>query len=243
MITDKNAYFKYHEHRAMSGYRASILVKEQNDPFYSLLVASETVPSIYGSQDSYEFDLLNSPTRGKVAGKVTLEDKEVEVLHHRDNVYRFEQLKDKVLDFMYVDGEFVGYKFSGTLSYRVNDATADILRGTYTITPMSADPTPIMDARSLCKENLCFADVIPESISAPTTGTTNVSVSVVQSDAVLACAITKYDNTTRTWSANTDLTFASGNVSITSTASGLYALTVSDSNDKYAPWTTTIYVG
>lgn len=239
MLNDKDAYFKYQEHRAMSGYKSAVLVKEQNDEFYSLLCASETVPSIFGSQDSFEFDLLNSPTKGKVGGKMTLDDKEVEVLHHRDNVYRFEQLKDKVLDFMFVDAQFVGYKYSGTLSYRVNDATADILRGTYTITPMSADPTPIMDARPYCKETLCFADVIPETVTAGGT----ISVAVVQSDATIDCEITKYDNTTKSWNVNTDLTYASGNVTVTVSASGLYALTVSDSTNKYAPWTTTVYVG
>lgn len=239
MLIDKNAYFKYQEHRAMSGYKAAVLVKEQNDEFYSLLCASETVPSIFGSQDSFEFDLLNSPTKGKVSGKMTLDDKEVEVLHHRDHVYRFEQLKDKVLDFMFVDAQFVGYKYSGTISYRVNDASADVLRGTYTITPMSADPTPIMDARPYCKETLCFADVIPETVSAGAT----ISVVVAQTDATITCDIAKYSPSTQSWADDTALTYTSGKVTVTDSASGLYSITVKDSTNKYAPWTTTVYVG
>jgi hypothetical protein len=49
----------------LSGYSAAILVKEQGDEKYQMLIASETAPSVFGTQDSFEFDLLNSPTKGK----------------------------------------------------------------------------------------------------------------------------------------------------------------------------------
>lgn len=233
MPIDKDAYFKYLEHRGQSGYKAAILVKEQSATLYSLLVASETVPSVFGTQDSFEFDLLNSPVKGKIAGKMSLDDKEVEVLHHRDNVYRFEKLKGKMLDFMYVDSQFVGYKFSGTLSYRVNDATADVLRGTYTITPMSADPNPILNARDLCQETLCFADVIPDTVVAGT----QLTLSVVQSSAQANYAVAKInDNGTET--PNTQA--ISGSTFTAPSTSGLYTITASATG--YASWTTTVYV-
>ena len=234
-ITDKDAYFKYLEHKGQSGYKAAILVKEQGASLYSLLVASETVPSVFGSQDSYEFDLLNSPVKGKIAGKMTLDDKEVEVLHHRDNVYRFEKLKGKVLDFLYVDSQFVGYKFSGTLSYRANDATADVLRGTYTITPMSADPTPILNARNLCTETLCFAEVVPDTVKAGD----EITLSVAQTSATVTFTAKKIAGDGK----ETDEASAiSDNVFTAPTGGGLYAITASDSADTYAPWTTTVYV-
>lgn len=229
-----DSYFKYLEHKGQSGYRAAILVKMQEETKYSLLVASETVPSVFGTPDSFDFDLLNSPVKGKIAGKISLDDKEVEVLHHRDNVYRFEKLKNKVLDFLYVDSQFVGYKFSGTLTYRVNDATADVLRGTYTITPMSADPTPILNARSLCKETLCFADVVPDTVKSGE----RINLSVVQS-ATVTYKVTKIaDNGAETDEASA----VSGNVFTAPAGGGLYAITANASGDEYAPWTTTVYV-
>ena len=232
MAIEKDSYFKYLEHKGQSGYRASILVKEQGETLYSLLVASETVPSIFGSQDSFEFDLLNSPVKGKVAGKMTLDDKEVEVLHHRDNVYRFEKLKDKVLDFMYVDSQFVGYCFSGTLSYRVNDASADILRGTYTITPMSANPTPILNAREYCQETLCFAEVVPDTMK--TSETATLSVAQTGASATFEAFTIANDGTeTPASSAITGSTFKP-------TTAGLYGIKASATG--YAPWVTTVYV-
>lgn len=230
-----DAYNKYLENKGQSGYRAAILVSETGDVEggYSLLVASESVPTIFGSNDSFEFDLLNSPVKGKIAGKMTLEDKEVEVLHHRDNVYRFEKLKDKTLNFMVIDSQFVGYKFVGTVSYRMNDASADVLRGTYTITPMSADPNPVLDARPFCKETLCFASVVPDDIDAGKT----ITLSVVQQDANETYSAKKIasDGT------ETDaLSAISGKVFTAPTEGGLFAITVTATN--YAPWTTTVYV-
>ena len=163
---------------------------------------------------------------------MSLVDKEVEVLHHRDNVYRFEQLKNKVLDFMVVDSNFVGYKFSGTLSYRMNDASADVLRGTYTISPMSADPNPVMDARSLCQETLCFADVVPDTCEVGA----EINLSVVQS-ATATFSAKKISQDGAETAATDAIT---GNKFTAPAGGGLYAITASATG--YAPWTTTIYV-
>ena len=229
---EKDAYFKYLEHKGQAGYRAAILVKEQSAELYSLLVASETVPSVFGTTDSFEFDLLNSPVKGKIAGKMSLDDKEVEVLHHRDNVYRFEKLKNKVLDFMIVDSNFVGYKFSGTISYRMNDASADVLRGTYTITPMSADPNPVLDARSLCQETLCFADVVPDEVNAGE----KIRLSVVQT----GVTVTYTSFLINSNGTEGEPTTINSNEFTAPSTTGLYGITASASG--YAPWTTTVFV-
>lgn len=236
MAVDKNSFFQYVENRGQAGYGAAILVKKQNESYYSLLVASETVPSVFGSQDSFEFDILNSPVKGKIQGKMTLDDKEVEVLHHRDNVYRFENLKGHVLDFLVVDANFVGYKFTGTVSYRMNDATADVLRGTYTITPMSADPTPILNARPLCQETLCFADVVPETVKAGEKITLSVSNKIPTSTTVTYTAkIVGEDSDASGVITNNVFTAPSA------TGGGkIYAITASATG--YASWTTTVYV-
>lgn len=236
MAVDSNSFFKYQEHRGQSGYKAAILVKEQSDTYYSMLVASETVPSVFGSNDSFDFDLLNSPVKGKIMGKMSLDDKEVEVLHHRDNVYRFQKLKGKVLDFLVINEEFVGYKFTGTLSYRMNDASADVLRGTYTITPMSADPNPIMDCTSLIKETLCFADVIPETMKVGD----SVKLSVVQGSPT-GLAYTAY-TIASDYTETSDASAITGTNSDTFTpaSAGLYVIKANATD--YAGWATTVRV-
>ena len=156
---------QYHESQAQTGYKSAVLYKEQGDTKYRFLCASETVPFPYGTKDTFEFDLLNSSTKGMVEGKSSLEQREVELLYTPNNAFLFEQLKGRVLDFMSLTPDKVGYKYHGKIDFRPNDATADIHRGTYTITPMGASEVPYFMAREECLAPLFFAEVIPYEIS------------------------------------------------------------------------------
>ena len=168
---EKDALFQYNESQAQVGYKSAVLYKKQGDTKYRFLCASETVPFPYGTKDTYEFDLLNSASKGMVDGKSSLEQKEIELLYTPNNAYLFETLKGQVLDFMSLTPDKVGYKYHGKISFRPNDATADIHRGTYTITPMGASEIPLFMAREECYSPLFFADVIPYEISIADLGT------------------------------------------------------------------------
>ena len=161
----ENTFFNYNESQAQVGYKSAVLYKQQGDTKYRFLCASETVPFPYGTRDTFEYDLLNSSSKGMVEGKNTLEQKEVELLYTPNNAYLFETLKGKVLDFMSITPDKIGYKYHGKISFRPNDASADIHRGTYTITPMGASEIPYFMAREECYTPLFFADVIPYEIS------------------------------------------------------------------------------
>lgn len=241
---NKDAFFKYVETRGQNAYGSAILVKTQEEDKYSLLIASETVPAVFGSQGSFEFNLVNSKTIGKIADKVTLDDKEVEFLLHRDNIYRLESLKDKVLDFLYFTPDFMGWKFSGMISNRPNDATAEILRGTYTITPMSADPTPVMDARHLIKETISITDVVPDSIQV---GTSAKSINIVcDIDGFSISAVVKSEQTGGASKFTATAGTVSGHMgtvsisSVSATASDYAIVYITVSKEGYASWTTTI---
>lgn len=235
MAIDNNTFFQVKEARALSGYRSAWLIKGDNGK-YSLVGATETVPYVFGDKDTFEYDLLQAPTKGQVEGKMSLESQDIEVLHHRDNAYRYEKLKGKVHDFMVINAEFVGYKFTGTLDYRPNNAEADINRATVTITPMSASVTPIFNARGDIEETLCFANSIPATVKVGE----KIDLSVVQSSASVTVSAKSIAGGTN---AETDATASVSTTDIsavTISAEGLYALTVSASG--YAPWTTTVYV-
>lgn len=243
---NKNAFFKYVESRGQNAYGSAILIKEPTAEKFSLLIASETVPAVFSSQGSFEFNLVNAPATGKVADKVTLEDKEVEFLLHRDNVVRLEGLKGKTLDFMYFTPDFMGWRFTGTISYRPNDATAEILRGTYTITPMSADSAPIIDARSLVQETIAIINAVEDSVQVGTAShTINVECDVSAFDVTLKVidGATGYVSTkfTATKPASIEGTTASISVSASGATADDYAiLYITVSKTGYAPWTTTV---
>jgi hypothetical protein len=237
MALNENAFFQYKETRALSGYKSAWLYKDTELGKYCLVGATETVPYVFGDKDTFEFDILQSPTKGQVEGKPSLEAKDIEVLHHRDNAYRFNKMKGKTIDFMTVNGEFMGYKFSGTLDYRPNDAEADVNRATVTITPMSADATPVYDARSEIAETLCFASAIPAAVKIGD----KFDISVVQSAVTASYKMVKIGNNNVETDATTSLSYTDPK-NATISAEGLYAITVSDTKKAFASWTTTVYV-
>ena len=237
MALTENAFFQYKETRALSGYKSAWLYKDPDLGKYCLVGATETVPYVFGDKDTFEFDILQSSTKGQVEGKPSLEAQDIEVLHHRDNAYRFNKMKGKTIDFMTINGEFMGYKFSGTIDYRPNNAEADVNRATVTITPMSADATPVYNARSEIAETLCFASAIKATVKVGE----EFDISVVQTTATTTYKMVKIGDNNVETDATTSLT-STDPKHATISAEGLYAITVSDTAEAFAPWTTTVYV-
>lgn len=236
MLT-QNSFFQIKETRALSGYKSAWLYKDAETGKYCLVGATESVPYVFGDKDSFEFDILQSPTKGQIEGKPSLEPKDIEVLHHRDNAYRFGKMKGKTIDFMSINAEFVGYKYTGTLDYRPNDAEADVNRATVTITPMSADDIPLFNARDEIVETLCFASAIPEKIKVGD----KFDLSVIQTTATATYKMVKIGANNVETEATTSLTSTKPKEA-TISESGLFAITVSDTAKQYASWTTTVYV-
>ena len=238
MAVNENSFFQYKETRALSGYKSAWLVYDADIGKYCLIGATESVPYVFGDKDTFEFDILQAPTKGQVEGKPSLESQDIEVLHHRDNAYRFGKLKGKTLDFMTINGEYVGYKFSGTLDYRPNNAEADVNRATVTITPMSADAIPVLNARPEIVETLCFASGVPATVKVGE----EFNISVIQKNsATVSYSMVKIGDNNAETDATASLT-STDPTKATINSEGLYAITVSDSAEAFASWTTTVYV-
>lgn len=233
----------YRESKARSGYGACLMFI---DPFdtsitkdkYRLFLPIETVPSIEGSVDSFEFDLLNSPVKGKVVGKESLDDKDVEFLWHRDNVRRLEKYEDMVLNFMVVYADFTAKKFIGTIKVRPNDVSNDVARGTFTITPMSAETKTVYDCRNDVVATTAFVTAIPDY----------VEVDVVKDKTNGKTIMVACDPSTATITATSDkeafatVTNTESGIKITPVAVGSALITIKASASGFADWEQTIAV-
>lgn len=235
MSFNENAFYNYKETRALSGYKSAWLYKDEETGKYSLIGATETAPYVFGDKGTFEFNLLQSRVVGQVEDKTTLEPQDIEVLHHRDNAYRYEKLKGKVLEFMTINAEFVGYKFTGTIDYKPNNAEADVNRATVTVTPMDASMTPVFNARPEVIETLCFANAISATIKVGD----KIDLSVVQSVTPTVSAVKIEDGTNKETDA-TSLVESTDIKAVTISQAGLYAIKVSAVG--YASWVTTVYV-
>ena len=248
--------YKYCEDRAMSGYKSALLFYDPSDAsdmvngqyLYHLLLPLESAPAVTGSVDTFDFDILTCSSKGQVEGKESIEQKDVDFLWHRDNVYRLEQLQGKVIEFMVVYQDFTARTFTGTIKVRPQDAGADVMRGTFTITPMSASATTIYDARDMIADTIVFTAAVPSSV----TMKSNTYTMDLITDPV-------YDSTEATddqvkFTVLTDVEGVNDNFAATFTGNKL-TITYSGSADKeyglvffkvtkkgYASWTTSIAV-
>lgn len=231
----------YEDKRVLNGYGSMLLYKLVNESRYHLLIPLETVPGVVGSTDTSEFDLLTSKTKGKLQGKATLEDKEVEFLWHRDNILRLEALVGQTLDFLTIYPDYTARAFSGTIQVRSNDAEGDILKGTFTISPISAETTTILDCRELIQDTIMITSAIPSIINLDVN--TNEYLIKFNTNVEYSELVVEFEKgesfgySTGTEGTTTTLTITKNS----SGASMAYdLLKITPKQEGYASWTTTI---
>lgn len=239
----KHQDLKSLDKKTLSGYNSLLLVREPGQKLYSIFLDMETVPSVFGEEETFEFNNLGSSVKGKVRGKRSLESKDFEFMRHRDNIYRANQLKNKMLDFLQIDSQFNAYQFSGTFSFRANDATADVLKCTGTIVPAIASDEPIIDCRDLIQETLLFMTSIPDELEISASESVVPIISQVSDFTIAATCdnsafvVTATQPTSGKQEGSVSIKTTSG---VSEKAYGVVFITIS--KEGYAPWTTTIAV-
>jgi hypothetical protein len=231
---------KFEDKRPVSGYGGALCYvdpsnSEDADLKYHILIPLESLPAVTGSTDSFEYDLLNSPSKGKVQGKGSLEDTDLEFLWHRDNVRRLEALQGRSIDFMIVFPDFTASKLTGTIKVRNNKISADVAKGTITITPITASETTILDCRKELKDTVAITSNIDDNVELKVAGNQVVAVATDPTDATITVTID--DTSVATVSA-----FADGKFTITGVKAGYAMVTIKASKSGMASWETTMAV-
>lgn len=229
---------KFEDKRPVSGYGGALCFIDpevDTDLKYHILIPLESLPAISGSVDSSEYDLLNSPSKGKVQGKSSLDDTDLEFLWHRDNVKRLENLQGRSIDFLIVYPDFTGRKFTGTIKVRPNEISNDVAKGTIAITPIVASDETILNCRSLLKDTVAITSNIDDSITLKGTGTQVVAVATDPTDAVVTVVSDAVGVATVS-------AFADGKFTISAVGAGYCMVTITASKTGMASWETTIAV-
>ena len=235
---------KFCDPKTMNGYGSMLLHKLANESLYHILIPLETAPSVFGSVDTFDYDLLTCKTKGKVEGKETLDQKDVEFMWHRDNIRRLEALQGKVIDFMVVYPDFTARTFSGTIKVRPNDAGNDIMRGTFTITPNTASVVTLLDCRDLIQDTVVFANQIPDTLvigdTAQVVELATDPKTGVEIKATCDNSSFKVEVTPATSDANARVSISKGEGAGAVPQYGIVEITASA--EGYASWTTSIAV-
>lgn len=226
---------KFDETRSMSGVGCALYYKN-NTGKYSILIPVETVPSIAGTPESIEFDITTSDTKGKVPGKITLDEKEVDVINHRDNMRRIKSLEGKNIEFLKVMPDYSAEKFTGKVYYSSQDVeSGGIAKATLKIVPASFDGN-IDNCYDLLQPTCHFLTAIDTVVEVDATSKTPVTISVTTDPGDAEVTATSGTPGVAT------VTFSSGELKITPVAKGSTLVTLELSKEGYAPWTTTVLV-
>lgn len=152
--------------RVHNPYGSALLVCEHNDGYFSLVIPLEGIPTVFGDAETFDYNILTEEGKGKVRGKVEVEDATTDFMWTKENCHRLDQLKGKVLPYMIAYGNGTAVMFNAEVSYRPNDVdNGDVLKGTMTITPSSIKGDVIYDCRGMIRQTLNFAGTIPSIIT------------------------------------------------------------------------------
>ena len=229
---------RYDDSRAITGVGSALFVKLPSETKFHLFLALETTPFVVGETASHEFSLTTSPFIGKVKGKTTLDNKDVEFLWHRDNLVRLQEFDGLTLDFLAIAPDYTAQQFRASFSYKPNDLVDDVAKGTLTLIPNSVED-PIIDCRDLIMGTVVVTNAIQDSfVLATAAGTATQVIELNTSGAT----VTITSNTTAVSATETSgvITITGNNVSLTDIAYGI--LTVVVSKTGLASSTTTIAV-
>lgn len=243
---------KLEDHRMQNGYGGALLIRNTVDnpaqTKYELLIGGETVPFVFGETETVEVDIMQSETKGKIQGKMSIDDKDVDFLLHRDNIYRLEKFANgKMYDFLSVTKDGVAYKCTGTITYKPNDVSgSDAHRGTFRLVCASAEKKPIMDVRELFMDTCLFTDAVDSDLAVDTTGkdilirsnVSGFSYSVaIKNNAGVS---TKFTAAPATGAATGDSATIKIKAAEGATATDYAIAYITISKTGYASWTTTV---
>lgn len=244
-----NSLYDVNENRAQTGLHSALFVKRADEEKYYLFMPGTTTPFFGGSYDTVEISILQNSGKGKLFGKMTYDDKEVDFMLHRDNVIRLESFVDQQLDFLSVTADGLGYEATGSVKYSPNDATeGDPHTGTYTVAVTDVSTEAIRDVRPLIQDTVLFKNAIPESLNIKSADGETVNIESYVDGYTIAVEIKDNDgNAVTTFTATPTQplpTEKKGSVKFTkgalATGDNYACAYITISKEGSASWTTTI---
>lgn len=213
---------------------------------FRLVCPTETLPSVAGSQDTVDHDVMTSLYKSKIPGKISLDAKEFSILHNRDDIMRIQDLIGSEHEFLNMYPDRTGRRYRGTLSFRENDASSsDKVTDTIVITPSWVAEKPTLNVMDMVIPTNVITSVIDEQVEIQVGGKYTIPLTSVVagtfevpsggegSNSAITGSITSKEDGTKALQISVAATAtkgSSGIVKVVSSASG------------YAKWFATILV-
>lgn len=229
------------EDRALSEHRGSALLMKKANGLYSILLPVEGTGENGSTPAQLDKTAIGNRQATSEEGRTENPQKNLPFFIHRDNINILESIKGEVHDFIRLLPDFTGFKFSGKVSYMLNNTDVGSLeQGQLTITPTSKDEY-CEDCYSLIEDTVVFTSGLDEVITLSSNGsaanhTKTYTITTDPSGSTVAAQSAAQGTATATYTASTN------SVTITAVAAGSTIVTLTASKSGYASFKRTILV-
>ncbi len=227
------------EDRALSEHEGSGIFAKKANGKYSLLLPVTGTGENGATPAQLEKTAIGNKQATSVEGRQDNPQKTLPFYAHRDNINVLESLKGKVVDLLRVLPDMTAFKYSGKISYKLNNTDVGSLeQGEMTITPETSDEY-VENCFDLLEDTVVFTSAINSKEYLETTGdnsTKTIALTTNPSDASIDATSDTQGVATVAYTASTN------SITISAVAKGSAIIKIVASKEGYASFTRTILV-
>lgn len=222
------------EDRALSEHRGSALLMKKENGKYSILLPVEGTGENGSTPAQLDKTAIGNAQATSVEGRTENPQKTIPFYTHRDNINILENIAGENHDFLRLLPDFTGFKYSGSVSYMVNNTDVGSLeQGQLTITPTTKDEY-VENCFDLVEDTVVFTSSIDEVVTIVGTGTKVINVTTNPSDATISATSDTEGTATASVSEKA--------VTITGVKAGSAIITITATKSGYASFKRTVLV-
>jgi len=227
------------EDRALSEHQGSGIYSKKANGKYSLFLPVTGTGENGATPAQLDKTAIGNRQATSVEGRQDNPQKTLPFFAHRDNINVLESVKGQVIDFLRVLPDMTAFKYSGKVSYKLNNTDVGSLeQGEMTITPETSDEY-VENCFDLLEDTVVFTSAINESETLASTGDGSAKTIALATDPSDA-TITATSDTTGV--ATVAYTASTNSITITAVAKGSAIIKLVASKNGYASFTRTILV-
>jgi len=203
---------------------------------YSLFMPVTNMPATGSAPDQVEKTVTTDRKKTYIEARQDNPQKEFTYYAHRDNFARLAEMGKGQHQFLQINPDFTGHKFTGSLSsYQDETSVGNNITGKAVVTVSYSDPDPVLNVLDIIADTCIFDGVVPDIVELETTtGTATVGIKTLPADATVTATSDTQGVATAAYN--------NGTLTITGVAEGSAIITVQASKTNFASFKRTILV-
>lgn len=225
------------EDRALSEHQGSGLYSKKANGKYSLFLPITGTGENGSAPAQLDKTAIGNRQSTSVEGRQENPQKTIPFFAHRDNINILEDAKGKVIEFMRILPDMTGFKYSGKVSYKLNNTDVGSLeQGEMTITPETSDEY-VENCYDLLEDTVVYTSAIDDTVVISGTDTTKtIALATNPSGATINATSDSTGVATVAYTASTN------SITITKAGAGSAIIKLVASKSGYNSFTRTILV-